>query len=115
MKEDLKKADLLAIDPKEIDQEIKIEIVFSEIAKWAPKELLKITISIKEWLQFLEDCFVRFDNAEHVASSSSISLDFQKSQVKFIGSNDCSFAIPNNKWKRFVEEQVEKLFLLGVI
>ena len=109
------KANLFNANPVEIEVELKMEINFSEVAKWAPKELLKIVIPIPEWLQFLEDCFIQLEKPAHVFSPGNLSITCQSSQVLLIGSNRSSFSIPKTKWKRFVEIQAEKLLLSGAI
>jgi len=113
---DIKKAELLAINIKVINnEEVKIEIIFGEIARWVSKELLKIEISIEEWLKFLENCFIQFDNPEHIIDSLFLSVKHENSQTKIIGQNAYAFAVPKNKWKRFIEEQAEKLLKEGII
>lgn len=115
MNKDIKKVELLAINPKVIDAEVKIEIIFSEVAKWVPKELLKLELTVPEWLHFLENCFIQFNNSEHIITSPFLAVEHQKSQINLIGSDKYSFAVPKTKWKCFIEEQAEKLFHLGII
>jgi hypothetical protein len=115
MKEKVKKAELLSIVPKEVDGKVKIEVIFSDIAKWLPKELLKIEITLEQWLQFLEDCFKQLKDPDHVVVPFDITLDFQKSQVKVIGLGEYAFSFPKSNWKRFIEGEAEKLLLTGVI
>jgi hypothetical protein len=109
------KAELLAINPNLEENDVQIDLIFSNIARYATDELLKVTIPITDWLEFLEACFIQFDKPEHIPTSTRITLEFQKTQILIIGDNTYSFAIPKSKWKRFVEEQVEKLYLAGVI
>jgi hypothetical protein len=119
MNKDIKKAELLGIEPKEIsneaDNEIKMELIFSEIAPYSPKELLKVTIAVTEWLEFLENCFIQFSNPDHIVKTPSLAVEHQKSQICIVGDDKYYFPVPKDKWKRFIEEQVEKLFHLGII
>ena len=109
------KADLFSANPVEIEGELKMEINFSEAARWAPKELLKIVVPVSEWLQFLEDCFIQLERPAHVFTPGNLSITCQSSQVLLIGSNRCSFSIPKTKWKRLIEIQAERLLLSGAI
>jgi hypothetical protein len=108
-------ADLLAINPKMVGEELKMEVTFSDVAKWTLKELLKTEIDTRAWLRFLDDCFKQFEDPTHTLTPGFFAVEVMKSQYKLIGGGTHSFAIPKGKWKRFIEEQVEKLYLAGVI
>lgn len=108
-------ADLLAINPKQVGEEIKMEITFSNIARWAPKELLKTELDIHVWLRFLDGCFKQFTEPTHPLTPGFFTVEVMKSQYKLIGGGTHAFVIPKTKWKRFIEEQAEKLYLSGII
>lgn len=108
-------ADLLLIKPKQVDNEIKIEVTFAKNAKWVPTTLLKTEIDIHTWLRFLEDCFTQFEIPTHPITPGFFTIEIMKSQYKLIGGGTHSFVIPKTKWGRFIEEQAEKLYLSGII
>ena len=93
-----------------------IKIHFSQVDRWSPRVLLGETIDIHVWLRFLDDCMKRFTDPDHPMTLGFMSTDHtDKSQVKLIGGGTHYCPIPKPKWKRFVEQEVEKLFLQGVI
>lgn len=110
------KADLISIEPVPKEDGTPImEIKFAKVARWTPKTLLQKQIEVTEWLQFLEDCFQQFKDENHTIKPGFLSVEHAKTQVNLIGEGTHSFSIPKNKWKRFVEEQAEKLLLNGII
>ncbi|RUP42179.1 MAG: hypothetical protein EKK63_02460 [Acinetobacter sp.] len=108
-------ADLLAINPKVVGEELKMEVRFSQAARWTPRELLKAEIGIHDWLRFLDDCFKQFEDPTHPLTPGFFTVEVMKSQYKLIGGGTHSFVIPKSKWKPFIEEQAEKLYLSGII
>jgi len=108
-------AELFSIAPKMGEKELKMEVIFSKVARWTPEVLLKAEIDIHTWLRFLDDCFKQFENPNHTLTPGFFTVEVTKSQYKLIGGGTHSFVIPKGKWKRFIEEQAEKLYLSGLI
>ena len=110
------KAALFSVNPVQVGDHIEIIVNFSAMARWTPKVLLIKQVLLTEWMDFLEQCFQRFDDDTINPHTEFFSVDMsQSSQYKLIGGSTHSFVIPKTKWKRFVEQQVERLFLEGVI
>lgn len=110
------KSELLSINPTiDVDKGLIIRITFANIARWAPKVLKTYTMSVEDFLEFMETCFKHFGKESEIPASKLFSLEVQESQIKLIANNEVYFPMPIIKWKRFVEEQVERLYLEGII
>ena len=108
--------DLLAINPVFIENHPpKIEIQFSDVAKWNPTVRFKKQIELSEYLRFVDDCLLHLENPNHIFAEGFLSVDTTlKSTVKVQGGG-YSFSIPKTKWKTFVHELIQRLLVEGII
>lgn len=105
------KAELIATEPKVKDNKLFIIVKFSEMARWAPKLLLSLEVPIEDYMAFLEKNIESPENAEY----GSLSVEVQKSQNKLIGNKTYYFTLSKSQWKKFIQVEVEKLYLQGII
>ena len=110
------KSDALSIEPFINDEgEVMIQIKFSNVERYHMKVLNKTNIYLPEFLGFIEDCMVQFEEPEKEIRKGFLSVEHLKTAVNLIGGDSFSFQIKRKEWQRFIEIQAEKLLLSGVI
>lgn len=107
--------ELIAIEPKIVGEELKMEVKLSNVARWATKEIFKTEISIEDWLGFLNDALEQLENPEAQIRESIFSIESLKSVTKLVANKTYFFSLSKSHWKHFIHHEIEKLYLCGII
>ncbi len=108
------KAELLSTKVLWENEELFVKYSFAQIARWTPKELGSKKVTIKEHLDFLESCIQNLENPEIPIGENLAFTVIHNSGISLIG-NSLYFMFTKSKWKKFVHEEIEKLYLQGII